>query len=92
MSKQRSSPPHLRGNSKVIPLIRARAAGRRAATLAVGLVLLATASGMWVDSADSQSGALLQPAGDTTVDSAFVYFPEQYTNQATEPSEHIQAF
>ena len=94
MSKRPSVILRYRGGSNVIPFIPARKAGRRTPVLAIALALvsLATACGMKVDSADRQSGAAIRSAGEAAVDPGFVYFPAQYVNQATEPSEHIEAY
>jgi len=58
--------------------------------LAVALVTAAH----WVKSgqADSQSNTSARPAEDPNASTEFVYFPGQYVNQATEPTEHLQAF
>ena len=94
MSTNLSSPSHFSGNN-VIPFFPARRTHRRIKRLAAALALvsLGAACGMKADSVGSQGGTALQAAASpSTPDSGFVYFPRQYVNQATEPSEHIQAF
>jgi hypothetical protein len=96
MSKEHSSLCHSMGKSNVIPLILARKPGLRTVGLVaivVALLSLVAAAGMRADSAGTQGGTAPQPAAAPgTPGTEFVYFPGQYVNQATEPSEHIQAF
>jgi hypothetical protein len=96
MSKEYSSLCHSTGKSNVIPLILARKPGIRTVGLVVivlALLSLVAAAGMRSDSAGTQGGTALQAAVTPGIPGTeFVYFPGQYVNQATEPSEHIQAF
>jgi hypothetical protein len=94
MAKKLCFPSRFSRSSNVIASVPARSTGCRIIGLvaALALVSLAAACGM-ADSAVSQDGTALQTAATpSTPDSGFVYFPGQYVNHATEPSEHIQAF
>ena len=95
MSKKLCYPSRFSRSSNVIAFVPARSTRCRIIGLvaALALVSLAAACGMKADSAVSQGGTALQAAATpSTPDSGFVYFPGQYVNHATEPSEHIQAF
>ncbi len=94
MSKQHSSLSGITGNGNVIPFIPARNAGHRIIALVVVLALasLAAAYGMRSDLAGSQSSMPIQATENPNASTESVYFPAQYVNQATEPTEHIQAF
>jgi len=60
--------------------------------IVAALVVLAAAAGFQSGPAGSQSGAIPQTAENPNAGAEFVYFPGQFLNQASEPSEHIQAF
>lgn len=94
MSKLHCSPSRLIRDTNVIPLIPTRSAGDRITALVIVLVLvsLAAATGMKLDLAGSQSSAAPRMAENPNASAEFVYFPGQYMNQASEPTEHIQAF
>lgn len=76
------------------PTVPARNSGYRIAALAVVLAVTLLAAPNWVkpDQTGSQSGAAAKPAEDPNASTEFVYFPGQYVNQATESTEHVQAF
>lgn len=76
------------------PAVPARNTGLRITALVVVLAVALLAAANWVksDQADNQSSSSVRPADDPNSSSDFVYFPGQYVNQATEPTEHIQAF
>lgn len=69
-------------------------AGHRIVGLTVVLVVVMLGTAQWMQS--SRDTATLDSAQqESQVSNAaeqFVYFPGQYVNQATEPTEHIQAF
>lgn len=94
MLKQHCFPSSFIRDTNVIPLIPRRSVGDRITALVIVLVLvsLAAASGMKLDLAGSQSSAAPRTAENPNASAEFVYFPGQYVNQASEPTEHIQAF
>ena len=63
-----------------------------ALAMALAVVTLAAASGNWPQTASSEPSSALEAPATSNAPSEFVYFPAQYVNQATAPSEHIQAF
>ena len=81
-------------DSKVVSLKPAHNVRYRTGTLviAAALAALAAAAGLQSGPADSRNGVTLQAAENANASDEFVYFPAQYLNQASEPSEHIQAF
>ena len=94
MSTNLSSPSRFSGNN-VIPFFPAHRSDRRIKRLvaALALVSLGAACGMKADAVVNQGGTALQAAASpSTPGDGFVYFPGQYVNRATEPSEHFQAF
>ena len=77
-------------SSDVIPLV-PRNAGHRVGALVLVLALLLLVANVKPDPADSASSAA-PVAGNPNAAADFVYFPGQYLNNASEPTEHIQAF
>ena len=92
MWKANYFPSRFTGN--VIPFISTRSAGYRIAVLAtvIALVSLVVASGTNFNLSGGQITPDLQAAENADPRTESVYFPGQYVNQATEPSEHIPAF
>lgn len=76
------------------PAVPARNMGHRIAALAVVLAVALFAAANWPKSnqPDSPSNPSPTLAEDPDSSAGFIYFPAQYVNQATEPTEHIQAF
>ena len=76
------------------PVVPARNTGHRVTALVVVLAVALLAAAHWVKSgqSDSQSNVSARPVEDSNASTEFIYFPAQYVNQATEPTEHIQAF
>ena len=76
------------------PAVPPRATGHRTAALLIALAVALVAVAGWVkpEQAVNQSSSASAPAANPDAASEFVYFPSQYVNQATEPSDHIQAF
>ena len=93
MSKQRLL-SRFTGNGNVVPLIPTRNMGHRVIALVIvlGLVSFGAAGGMRPAPAGSQESTAPQTVANPNAATEFVYFPGQYVNHATEPSEHIQAF
>lgn len=94
MPTQSHVPSHLTRNRNVISFIPKRNLRRRMKPVAIILVLAAIAAASWVnvDQVRSQGSAEAKASEVSSTRAEFVYFPAQYVNQATEPSEHIQAF
>jgi len=92
MSKQHDFPSAVTGNGNVVPFIPARKVAHRIITLAivVAVALLAAASWMQADPASNQTSTAAPATASANAE--FAYFPWQYSNQASEPTEHIQAF
>ena len=79
-------------NQNVVAINPVHKMSNRIAALAIALavVSLAAASGPRPEATEGQYA--LVAAAPSNGSSEFVYFPSQYVNQATESSEHIQAF
>ncbi len=94
MSKQRSFLSGFTGNSNVVSLVPTRKVSHRviALVIVIAVLSLAAASGTRPDVAGGQNSTAPGTAGNPNASTEFVYFPGQYVNQATEPSEQIEAF
>ena len=92
MLKANYFPSHVTGN--VTPFISRRSAGYRITVLAtvIALVSLVVASATGFNLFGGQITPDRQAAENPDPRTEFVYFPGQYVNQATEPSENIQGF
>ena len=93
MLKQHYPASSFIGDNNVIPLIPRRRSCSRITALVIvlALVSLAFASRSTLDFA-GQSRAATWSAQKPDAIADFVYFPGLYLNQASEPTEHIQAF
>ena len=82
------------GNDNVIPLKPTRTAKARTIALVIVLALVSLAAASGIKPDFGGGGAKQTPLTTETAVTGpgAVYFPGQYVNQATEPSEHIQAF
>lgn len=94
MSNQRSFLSGFTSKGNVISFLPTRKVSHRitALVIALAVISLAAATGTRPDAAGSQDSTALETAANPNASTAFVYFPGQYVNQATEPSEHIEAF
>jgi hypothetical protein len=64
-----------------------------AAAIGLAVLLAGGASTLPQSDSDRANGTAEQPgAAEQSAPAAFIYFPAQYVNQATEAEEHIEAF
>ncbi len=94
MPTQESALSRTSSSNNVLPFNPASKQSLRVIALltVLALVSLVAATGTKTDWADSQGSAVVQTPANPNATTGFDYFPSQYVNQATEPSDHIQAF
>lgn len=92
--KTREHPLRLIHSNYADLAVPARSSGQRITVCSIVLALALLAVVNWVkpDQAAGHGTVASEPTESPNPSTEFVYFPGQYVNQATEPSEHIQAF